>query len=362
MKYRTMSGCVTVTGPPASICALNFGTTEPFDASTLPKRTEISRIGAPPAVAATREVGVERLAIHLGEALGGAQHRHRLDRLVGRDHHHRRRAGGDRGVGDVDRAEDVGLDALAPVLLEQRHVLERGGVEHDVGLEVGEQPEDAVAIAHVGKPALDARGAPAWSRASPAPRRAPAPNSRPPAAAPRRTSRRGRRFRRRSSRRRRSRPPTCPSRNSPAADSRSWRSAAAAGPRPRPAQAACGRALLERRQAAGREPEPPRLHQDCLGLLLGHQRGRRQHDARHPCALGSERRNRVLKIARARPNTGTPRIAWPWSAGDGDRMPTGQIFLTAPLSIARSSISASAATPENQRRDRIRSDHPMAGA
>ena len=41
-----MSGCVTVTGPPASICALNFGTTEPFEASTLPKRTAISRIGA----------------------------------------------------------------------------------------------------------------------------------------------------------------------------------------------------------------------------------------------------------------------------------------------------------------------------
>ena len=45
MKYLTISGCVTVTGPPTSICALNFGTTEPFDASTLPKRTEIRRIG-----------------------------------------------------------------------------------------------------------------------------------------------------------------------------------------------------------------------------------------------------------------------------------------------------------------------------
>src|SRR5258708_11762807 len=45
MKYLTMSGCVTVTGPPASICALNFGTTDPFEASTLPNRTEISRIG-----------------------------------------------------------------------------------------------------------------------------------------------------------------------------------------------------------------------------------------------------------------------------------------------------------------------------
>src|SRR3984893_5772316 len=40
-----MSGWVTVTGPPRSIWALNFGTTEPFDASTLPNRTAISRIG-----------------------------------------------------------------------------------------------------------------------------------------------------------------------------------------------------------------------------------------------------------------------------------------------------------------------------
>ena len=40
-----------------------------------------------------------------------------------------------------------------------------------------------------------------------------------------------------------------------------------------------------------------------------------------------------------------PRMAWPRSDGDGDRMPTGQILVTAPLSIARSSTSASAARP-----------------
>src|SRR5215472_5773250 len=40
-----MSGWVTVTGPPASIWALNLGTTEPLEASTLPKRTAISRGG-----------------------------------------------------------------------------------------------------------------------------------------------------------------------------------------------------------------------------------------------------------------------------------------------------------------------------
>jgi hypothetical protein len=54
MKYLTMSGCVTVTGPPASICALNFGTTDPFDASTLPNRTEISRIRGLPSRCAAR--------------------------------------------------------------------------------------------------------------------------------------------------------------------------------------------------------------------------------------------------------------------------------------------------------------------
>ncbi|KZC02102.1 hypothetical protein AU375_01653 [Methylobacterium radiotolerans] len=40
-----MSGWVTVTGPPRAICALNTGTTEPTEPSTLPKRTAISRVG-----------------------------------------------------------------------------------------------------------------------------------------------------------------------------------------------------------------------------------------------------------------------------------------------------------------------------
>ena len=40
-----------------------------------------------------------------------------------------------------------------------------------------------------------------------------------------------------------------------------------------------------------------------------------------------------------------PRIDCPRSVGDGDRMPTGQIFFTAPLSIERNRTSASAARP-----------------
>src|ERR1700739_3496052 len=50
-----MSRWVTVTGPPRSIWALNFGTTEPFDASTLPNRTAISRIGGGGGAVRTRK-------------------------------------------------------------------------------------------------------------------------------------------------------------------------------------------------------------------------------------------------------------------------------------------------------------------
>jgi hypothetical protein len=39
MKYRFMSGCVTVTGPPSSICFLNVGITLPELPSTFPNRT-----------------------------------------------------------------------------------------------------------------------------------------------------------------------------------------------------------------------------------------------------------------------------------------------------------------------------------
>ncbi len=61
----------------------------------------------------------------------------------------------ERRIGNVDRAEDVGLDALAPVALEDRHVLERGGMEHDVRLELRHQAHDALAVADVGDPPFD---------------------------------------------------------------------------------------------------------------------------------------------------------------------------------------------------------------
>ena len=157
-----MSGCVTVTGPPASICALNFGTTEPFDASTLPNRTEIMRVANLPApawrpnslssasqyisasrlVAPSTETGSIALSVEIITMRGGA----------GR--------GG--GVRDIDRAEYVGLDALVPVQLEHRHVLERGGVKHHVGLELRDQAHDPRAVANIGDAAGDFRLDFAW--------------------------------------------------------------------------------------------------------------------------------------------------------------------------------------------------------
>src|SRR6266702_4046667 len=68
MKYRCISGWVTVTGPPAAICFWKIGTTLPLLPSTLPKRTEVY------------------LVPQFGYALGGSHHVGRANRLVRRDH------------------------------------------------------------------------------------------------------------------------------------------------------------------------------------------------------------------------------------------------------------------------------------
>ena len=44
MKKRSISGCVTVTGPPSAICFLKMGMTDPFEPSTLPKRTAANTV------------------------------------------------------------------------------------------------------------------------------------------------------------------------------------------------------------------------------------------------------------------------------------------------------------------------------
>ena len=121
----------------------------------MPNRTAISRIGRRSASVTPGKIGIERLAVHFGKALGGAEHRDWLDRLVGRDHDHRRSASGCRRVGNIDRTKYVGLDALLPILLEQRHMLERGGMKNDIGLEIRHQAKKPLAVADIGDAAVD---------------------------------------------------------------------------------------------------------------------------------------------------------------------------------------------------------------
>ena len=47
MNRRVASGCVTVTGPPRSICSRNRGITLPLLSSTFPKRTVHRRVPPP---------------------------------------------------------------------------------------------------------------------------------------------------------------------------------------------------------------------------------------------------------------------------------------------------------------------------
>ena len=137
-----MSGCVTVTGPPASICALNFGTTEPLEASTLPNRTAISRIGRAARLRPRREKSASSAWQYIS-----------AKRLVAPS----------TDTGSIALSVEIITIAAAPAAaaasatltepktlvltpssqfsLEQRHVLERGGMKDDVGLEFRHQPE-----------------------------------------------------------------------------------------------------------------------------------------------------------------------------------------------------------------------------
>ena len=49
----------------------------------------------------------------------------------------------------------VSLHRFGPVLLDDRHVLQRCGVENEIRLEIGEKPKDARALANIGYPPGD---------------------------------------------------------------------------------------------------------------------------------------------------------------------------------------------------------------
>jgi hypothetical protein len=97
-----------------------------------------------------------------------------------------------------------------------------------------------------------------------------------------------------------------------------------------------------------------RLHQQCFGLGVRFRSGRREHDARDAPAGIAELRHHALQIVEsAAHGNAADRLAL--IRDRGRQNPAGQIFFTAPLSIARSSTSASAARP----RMRIGADSEM---
>ncbi len=197
----------------------------------------------------------------------------------GADHHGR--------VGDVDGAEDVGLHALGPILLDNRHVLQRGGMEDEVGLELGEHAVDAVTVADIG----DAAGNGTFARLG----------------VERFDDGMERRFGILQHQQARG-----AIANDAMADLGADRTATAgdddglAGDRPRRQMLIDGDARpkqevfdvdwgeadrfagIERRQAAGADTKPPGLHQRLFGLCLGAQGRRHEDDAADANAAGLE--------------------------------------------------------------------------
>ncbi len=137
-----MSGCVTVTGPPASICLRKIGTTLPLLPRTLPKRTATNRVGLSAVLRDWTYNSAQRLDAPMTlvgltalSVLTMTNAAHPLARAA---------SATDPG------AEDVVLDRLAGIAFHHRHVLVGGAVENDLRLMQFENPRDPPRVADVG--------------------------------------------------------------------------------------------------------------------------------------------------------------------------------------------------------------------
>ena len=131
MKKRSISGCVTVIGPPRRICSWKIGTTLPLEASTLPKRTTTNFVVATSEKACTNRsarcfetpmtlVGLTALSVEIiTNSCTPNSSANSASCWVPRD---------------------VVLDRLAGVVLHHRHVLVGGGMEHDVRADARGKP------------------------------------------------------------------------------------------------------------------------------------------------------------------------------------------------------------------------------
>ena len=91
----------------------------------------------------------EALDIDLGQALRRTHNIGRVDRLIGRDHHHLLGTIFHCQIGHIARTEHIGHHRLAGILLHQRHVLISRCVEHHRGAEITENHIHTLANAHI---------------------------------------------------------------------------------------------------------------------------------------------------------------------------------------------------------------------
>ena len=143
MMKRVILGWVRVTGPPAAICCLNKGITEPREPSTLPNRLEAKIVRPLRERALAAVISRSAMSFEVPMTLVG------LTALSDEVNSTRSTPALERRLDDVLRADDVGLDRRARRPLAQRDVLEAGGVDDDV--DAFHQRREAVGIADIGQ-------------------------------------------------------------------------------------------------------------------------------------------------------------------------------------------------------------------
>ena len=163
IRKRVIVGSVTVSGLPSLELAdeqRDDRAARVHDVAVAGDRDRRRRVGV---------VAGERLGRLLHERLGHAHGVDGVDGLVGAEADDRADAGAVRGLDDVVAADDVGLHGLVGEELARRHLLERRGVEDEVGADDGVC--DAVVVTDVADEELapaSRRGAgasrPAWPR------------------------------------------------------------------------------------------------------------------------------------------------------------------------------------------------------
>ena len=136
-----MSGCVTVTGPPSAIWRSNSGETEPLEPSTLPKRTSEKRVPGAVGAKAWMKSSAARLVAPItlvGFTALSVEMKVKAFTPSSAAMVAQRRA-----PSTLVRIASFGI------LLHQRHVLQRGRVDHQIGRRFLHRLLEPHLVAHV---------------------------------------------------------------------------------------------------------------------------------------------------------------------------------------------------------------------